>query len=114
MSHPPGRRRHRSSLRKSASRYPQLRRFFRIVCIVVLSAVPIYAGFTLLHHATGGFQWPLLSPYFWAFWFIVALTLTIARAPTEEHNDDPVSKADFTLGAINVLTAFVALFYSAS
>jgi uncharacterized membrane protein len=46
--------------------------------------VPIYGLFILVHHFIGGFTWPMLSPYFWALWFVIALGLTIARAPSEE------------------------------
>jgi len=80
---------------------------------VALSLVPIYAVFLLVHHFIGGFEWPMLSPYFWAAWFVIALGLTIARAPSEELRNDPVAKTGFALGAINVVTAFVAILFSA-
>ena len=55
----------------------------------------------------------MLSPYFWALWFIIALGLTIAHAPSEELRDDRIAKTGFALGAVNVLTAFIAVLYSA-
>jgi hypothetical protein len=76
--------------------------------------VPLYALFILIHHFIHGFEWPMLSPYFWALWFVVALGLTIARAPSEELRDDPMAKTGFALGAINVLTAFVVILFSAA
>ena len=82
--------------------------------IVVLSLVPIYAIFMLVHRFAGGFEWPMLSPYFWAVWFVIALGFTIARAPSEELRDDPLAKTGFALGAVNVVTAFVAILFSAT
>jgi len=55
-----------------------------LVSTVALAVVPIYGLFILVHHFIGGFTWPMLSPYFWALWFVIALGLTIARAPSEE------------------------------
>ncbi|HEY6184718.1 MAG TPA: hypothetical protein VIW67_20915 [Terriglobales bacterium] len=81
---------------------------------VALAVVPIYALFIMVHHFIGGFAWPMLSPYFWALWFVIALGLTIARAPSEELRDDPGAKTGFALGAVNVITAFVAILFSAS
>ncbi len=74
--------------------------------------VPIYAIFLIIHHFIGGFEWPMLSPYFWAVWFVVALGLTIAQVPSEELREDPYAKTGFTLGAINVVTAFMAILFS--
>jgi hypothetical protein len=88
-------------------------RIFRLVSIVAFSLVPIYVLFVLVHRLIGGLEWPMLSPYFWVLWFVIALTLTIIRAPTEELRDDPIAKTGFALGAINVLTAFVAILFSA-
>ena len=93
---------------------PSIALLFRIISIVALSLVPIYAVFVLVHHFIGGFGWPMLSPYFWAAWFVIALGLTIARAPSEELRDDPIAKTGFALGAINVVTAFVAILFSAT
>lgn len=106
--------RRRSSRKLHNAKLNQSAIIFRIVSTVALSLVPIYAIFLLVHHFVGGFEWPMLSPYFWAAWFVIALGLTIARAPSEELRDDPMAKTGFALGAINVVTAFVAILFSAA
>jgi len=108
---PSGRRRSRKA---NIPKFPQATRAFSIVSTVALAVVPIYAIFVLVQHFIGGFAWPMLSPYFWAFWFVIALGLTISRAPSEELRDDPHAKTGFALGAVNVVTAFVAILFSAS
>jgi hypothetical protein len=110
----PRRRRRRSSRKMDLSKFTKAVSIFRVVCTVALSLVPLYAIFLLVHHFIGGFEWPMLSPYFWAGWFVIALGLTIARAPAEELRDDPYAKTGFALGAVNVVTAFVAILFSAS
>ena len=105
---------HHKSLRKVAPSWLRLAAHVsRVVSIVALSLVPIYAVFMLIHHYIGGFAWPMLSPYFWALWFVIALGLTIAHAPSEELRNDRFSKTGFALGAINLVTAFIAVLYSA-
>jgi hypothetical protein len=104
----------RRSRKQKSSQFPQAKRVFGIVSTVALAVVPIYALFIMVHHFIGGFAWPMLSPYFWALWFVIALGLTIARAPSEELRDDPGAKTGFALGAVNVITAFVAILFSAS
>jgi hypothetical protein len=86
---------------------------FQVGSVTMLSLVPLYVGFTLVQRYFAGFQWPMLSPYFWALWFIIALGLTIAHAPSEELRDDRIAKTGFALGAVNVVTAFIAVLYSA-
>jgi hypothetical protein len=104
----------RRSRKQKSSQFPQAKRIFSIVATVALAIVPIHALFILIHHFIGGFSWPMLSPYFWALWFVIALGLTIARAPSEELRDDPAAKTGFALGAVNVVTAFIAILFSAS
>ena len=108
------RRRHRSSRKLHNAKFTEAATVFRIVSTIALSLVPIYAVLLFAHHFISGFEWPMLSPYFWAAWFVIALGLTIARAPSEELRDDPIAKTGFALGAINVVTAFVAILFSAS
>jgi hypothetical protein len=108
---PSGRR--RVSRKSSSFKSSKAADIFRIVSTVALSLVPLYAVFMLVHHFIGGFEWPMLSPYFWALWFVIALGLTIARAPSEELRDDPYAKTGFALGAVNVVTAFVVILLSA-
>ena len=106
--------RRRSSRNSNSSRFEHALRVFQIASTVLLSLVPIYAIFLVIHYYIGGFEWPMLSPYFWALWFVIALGLTIARAPSEELRDDPYAKTGFALGAVNVVTAFVAILISAT
>src|SRR6476661_10146137 len=109
----PRRHRRRSSKKLDHSKFAKAVGIFRVVSTVALSLVPIYAIFLLVHHFVGGFDWPMLSPYFLAGWFVIALVLTIARAPAEELRHDPYAKTGFALGAVNVVTAFVAILFSA-
>jgi hypothetical protein len=81
--------------------------------MVLLSLVPLYAGVVMLRSLIGGSQWLMPSPYFWALWFVIALALTLFHAPSEELRDDPYAKTGFALGAINIVTAFVAILFSA-
>jgi hypothetical protein len=104
----------RSARKHKSPLFPQAARVLGLVSTVALAVVPIYGLFILVHHFIGGFTWPMLSPYFWALWFVIALGLTIARAPAEELRDDPHAKTGFALGAVNVVTAFVAILFSAS
>lgn len=110
----PKRQGRRYSRKLDNAKLTQATTIFRIVSTVALSLVPIYAVFLLVHHFIGGFEWPMLSPYFWAAWFVIALGLTIARAPSEELRDDPIAKTGFALGALNVVTAFVVILFSAT
>jgi hypothetical protein len=109
--HRSGRR--RVSRKSSSSKSSKAVNLFRIVSTVALSLVPLYAVFMVIHHFVSGFEWPMLSPYFWALWFVIALGLTLARAPSEELRDDPYAKTGFALGAVNVVTAFVVILFSA-
>jgi hypothetical protein len=91
---------------------PNKVRLFQTTSMTMLSVVPLYLGFKFAHHVIAGFPWPGLSPYFWALWFVIAVGLTIAHAPSQELRDDRFSKTGFALGAVNIVTAFIAVLYS--
>jgi len=65
--------RRRISWKLNNPQFSKAANIFRIVSTVALSVVPLYAVFMLVHHFIGGFEWPMLSPYFWALWFVIAL-----------------------------------------
>lgn len=85
----------------------------RVGSLVSLLIVPLYAMLMLFSRVAGTSEWPGPSPYFWTAWFAVALWITIRRALTQElRKDDPMSKAMFALGTVNVAIAFLATLLS--